>query len=204
MPGDNADEHFVLKSTLDEIGHNEFTAYPDDGTIFKVFADERFQYLYIPSEFVYITEGSKRYLDTSSRLNQNPVLCRTLHRGLVCPRGPQCGFIHTDIERAQNHHLFRRVDIHKNDADEAGFLRYDTLPTGFIFQIPMHGNEAILQLLPSHTLYRTKGSLNLYRLTAESTQGTSVRRYTRCNFFENKKLCHKGYDCGHLHVAYED
>ena len=194
---------FVLKNVLGDIGSGEAGTYPEDGPIFKVFADERFQYLYIPSEFIFVTEGSKRYLDARSGLNQNPVLCRTLNRGLVCPRGPQCGFIHTDIDRARNHHQFRCVDVHKNDADEVGFLRYDTLPPGLNVQVPMHENEAIIQWLPSHSLYRTKGSQTLHKLYAETTQTSGLRRFTRCNFFEKKKLCHKGYDCGHLHVAYE-
>ena len=180
----------------------ESKPYKDDMPIFKVYADDRNQYFFIPPQFVTSTEGSERFLRAAPGSTSNPVLCRTLARGYTCPRGGNCGFIHADLKSAESSSEYRKTDAHRNDASEIGYLRYETMPSGLFLQIPQRENSQLNVMLPSEALYRTKGGENLYRVYAQGTP-SSHRRYTRCNFFEMKKMCHKGPDCGHLHVAYD-
>ena len=170
----------------------EIRRYESGLPTLKVYMDERNQYLFLPSEHVYGTEGAERFLRAAPGTAQNPVLCRTLARGYLCPRGATCGFVHADLAAAELSAEYRKTDVHRNDAIEVGYLRYPTLPEGTTLPVPQRGNEAFTISLHSEMLYKTKGGENLYRMYTQSGAPAGPRRYTRCNFFEMKKICHKG------------
>ena len=170
------------------------------GMLFKLFSDEKNQYLHVPSQFVFVTEGSERF-----RLAQTAsVLCRNTTKGFNCPRGNTCHFVHAMVNSAEVDPAFRRIEVHKNDANEIGFLRYDALPTGVMLQIPSAHNEAVTVVVPSHTLYRTKGAEVLYKMYPAAPAPSMSRQFCRCTYYETKKVCHRGIDCMWLHVAYDD
>eukprot|EP00760_Papus_ankaliazontas_P011022 PhM_4_TR14629/c0_g1_i1/m.27954 len=177
--------------------HPDAMYYPAGG-FFRVFSNERNQQLTLPSHYVFVTDGSERARQSGA----NSMLCRHAGPSGVCPRGRMCRFVHANVFAAQKDPMFRRTEVHKNDAAEIGYLRYETLPAGVILQVAASGNENDITYVPSYAIYKTKGAEAVYKMYP---QAPAPRQHGRCSYFDGpKKSCTRGHDCTYLHIAHED
>ncbi|CCW67067.1 unnamed protein product [Phytomonas sp. Hart1] len=156
-------------------------------------------YYDIPSNFIYQTHGSERYIvqfnDNGDNFREKYRLCSTLLRTGYCENGYNCEDVHCCVSD-----MSAFPCIHTHIADSEAVKNYERLPANIrvrVFQ-PNSGDEG--QDFPGNDVLRTAGATQ-YEEAYNREGNVPTVKMQHCAHFQNKKLCRLGDGCRFLHVV---
>lgn len=156
-------------------------------------------YYDIPSEFIYQTAGSDRYVDlfndNGDNFKDKCRLCPVLQEKGSCPQNAGCEDIHccaADLSQ------FPCIRTHR--ATEEAVKHYDRLPSDMVVRVYQPNTSDDGVNFPGNDLLRTAGATQ-YEEAYHQANGIPSLKMQHCAHFQNKKLCRMGDGCRFLHVV---
>ncbi|KAG5489950.1 hypothetical protein JKF63_00068 [Porcisia hertigi] len=156
-------------------------------------------YYDIPSEFIYQTKGSDRYVelfnDNGDNFKDKCRLCPNLQLHGVCDNNEQCDDIHCAVADLDQ---FPHIATHR--ATKEAVARYEHMPRELIVRVYQPNTPGDGVDFPGDDVLRTAGATQ-YEEAFKQNSDIPTLKMQHCAHFQTKKLCRMGDGCRFLHVV---
>ncbi|AYU83422.1 conserved hypothetical protein [Leishmania infantum JPCM5] len=156
-------------------------------------------YYDIPSEFIYQTKGSDRYVelfnDNGDNFKDKCRLCPNLQSHGICDNNEQCDDIHCAVADLDQ---FPHIATHR--ATKEAVARYEHMPPELIVRVYQPNTPGDGMDFNGDDVLRTAGATQ-YEDAYKQTGGIPALKMQHCAHFQTKKLCRMGDGCRFLHVV---
>ncbi|KAG5464633.1 hypothetical protein LSCM4_00073 [Leishmania orientalis] len=156
-------------------------------------------YYDIPSEFIYQTKGSDRYVelfnDNGDNFKDKCRLCPHLQSRGMCEHNEQCDDIHCAVADLDQ---FPHIATHR--ATREAVIRYEHMPQELIVRVYQPNTPGDGTDFNGDDVLRTAGATQ-YEDAYRQAGGIPALKMQHCAHFQTKKLCRMGDGCRFLHVV---
>ncbi|CAM43837.2 conserved hypothetical protein [Leishmania braziliensis MHOM/BR/75/M2904] len=156
-------------------------------------------YYDIPSEFIYQTKGSDRYVelfnDNGDNFKDKCRLCPNLQSHGMCDDNEHCDDIHCAVADLDQ---FPHIATHR--ATREAVVRYEHMPQELIVRVYQPNTPGDGMDFNGDDVLRTAGATQ-YEDAYRQTGGVPALKMQHCAHFQTKKLCRMGDGCRFLHVV---
>lgn len=173
----------------------------EKGFSFRCYSFDETRNYEIPSEFVYVTKGSRDYIElfneSGDNMRSKKKLCRALTLNHSCPLNGSCDDIHCCTDDLSQ---FNYMETHIARADCLQGYRH--LPDNMeVRALLPNGGES--RVYSGGRVLQTAGAL-LYETAYRNHDGIPSIKMEHCAHFQTNKMCRLGYSCRFLHVVTDE
>ncbi|KAK7196696.1 zinc finger protein family member [Novymonas esmeraldas] len=156
-------------------------------------------YYDIPSEFIYQTKGSDRYVelfnDNGDNFKDKCRLCPNLQSRGMCDKNELCDDIHCAVADLDQ---FPHIATHR--ATREAVAHYEHMPRALVVRVYQPNTPGDGMDFRGDDVLRTAGATQ-YEDAYRQTGGIPALKMQHCAHFQTKKLCRMGDGCRFLHVV---
>lgn len=156
-------------------------------------------YYDIPSEFIYQTKGSDRYVelfnDNGDNFKDKCRLCPNLQSRGMCDNNELCDDIHCAVADLDQ---FPHIATHR--ATREAVARYEHMPRELVVRVYQPNTPGDGMDFRGDDVLRTAGATQ-YEDAYRQCGGIPSLKMQHCAHFQTKKLCRMGDGCRFLHVV---
>ncbi|CAD2214115.1 hypothetical protein AGDE_14859 [Angomonas deanei] len=170
------------------------------GFSLRCFSPDMTCYYDIPSEYIYATNGSCKYIDlynlNGDNFKEKFKICKNLQQNYRCDLGAQCEDIH-----CCTHDLSSFQQIHTHVANERAMSLYEKLPGDITVRVyTAHTDNQVVEDFNGSDVLRTAGATQ-YEEAYREQRGIPNLKMQHCVHFQNNKMCRLGDGCRFIHVV---
>ena len=156
-------------------------------------------YYDIPSEYIYQTRGSDRYVelfnDNGDNFKDKCRLCPGLRSQGKCEKNETCEDIHCAVQDLSQ---FPHIATHR--ATAAAVEHYERMPEDLVVRVYQPNTPGDGADFMGRDVLRTAGATQ-YEEAYRQAGGVPSLKMQHCAHFQTKKLCRMGDGCRFLHVV---
>ncbi|KPA79931.1 hypothetical protein ABB37_04984 [Leptomonas pyrrhocoris] len=156
-------------------------------------------YYDIPSEYIYQTRGSDRYVelfnDNGDNFKDKCRLCPSLQAQGKCDKNETCDDIHCAVRDLSQ---FPHIATHR--ATAAALTDYERMPGDLVVRVYQPNTPGDGVDFMGSDVLRTAGATQ-YEEASRQAGGVPSLKMQHCAHFQTKKLCRMGDGCRFLHVV---
>jgi hypothetical protein len=156
-------------------------------------------YYDIPSEYIYRTRGSDRYVelfnDNGDNFKDKCKLCPGLQSHGRCDKNETCEDIHCAVQDLSQ---FPHIATHR--ATAAAVANYERMPEDLVVRVYQPNTPGDGVDFMGGVVLRTAGATQ-YEEAYRQAGGVPPLKMQHCAHFQTKKLCRMGDGCRFLHVV---
>lgn len=156
-------------------------------------------YYDIPSEYIYQTRGSDRYVelfnDNGDNFKDKCRLCPGLQTHGACDKNETCEDIHCAVQDLSQ---FPHIATHR--ATAAAVTHYERMPDDLVVRVYQPNTPGDGVDFAGGDVLRTAGATQ-YEEAYRQSGGVPSLKMQHCAHFQTKKLCRMGDGCRFLHVV---
>lgn len=153
-------------------------------------------------EFRYVSEvpvSSVTHVPAARLKITRLVFCKNYSAGnATCNMGPNCKFVHSDVDMSKLHSHSVHVKYSWPTADACTYPR---LAAGRTLSVLLPGNKHPAEEIPSDQMLVTRGGNRALNATQAELAATPL---AHCPYYHFNRLCHRGEWCHFIHAVHVD